>query len=368
MRAALIALAAGSLWASAASSQPRIPPTAVTETQPATTLSGVVVEAPTKDALKKFDDAATQFVKDNGQPGMVRQLSRWTRSVCPETFGLQKDLNAYISQRIRTLAKDVGATGPVKCTGDNVLIVFTIHPDAVMADVRDHHTILLGPHYINETRQLAAFQPPMKSWYVTVTGVPVYVSSNKSAPELRTFDDAYGKEQPDCTGIRECTLEKMRTMKSEFVFALIVVDSGRIVGQPIGAIADKVAMEVLTRPGQRNGCSALPSVVDVLDPACPSSRSTRGLTAYDKAYLKALYAPHDTEILYYERERISRAIQAVGLSPPSDEDPVPVAAADTKPQDTPAPPGPGRPADQPGGAEPAGLTGSAPPTSAAAGG
>jgi hypothetical protein len=353
MRAGLIAVAVGLLGAApawAADPPGPLEKDAAAATSPAptpadtsTSVSGIVVEGRTKEALQAFSDAVDKFVHAEGQPGRVHQLSRWTRPICPQIFGLRQDYDVYVAQRITKLAQKVGATSPGTCHGTNVLVIFTSQPDALMADVRDHHEILLGPHYRDETEKLAAFQPPMKSWFVTLTAVPLNQTKNKDGAEVRQFDSAYGEEQPECTRVHECTLEYMKSMKSEFAFALVVVEADRIVGKPIGPVADEIAMTVLSKEAQRDGCGALPTVMDLLDPACPAAKSNKGLTAYDEAYLKALYAPHDTEILAYDRARIERAVRAVGLSP-ADEAPEQV--------EPPPAPDPATPAQSPTAAPP----------------
>jgi hypothetical protein len=79
-------------------------------------------------------------------------------------------------------------------------------------------------------------------------------------------------------------------------------------GLAIGPVADKIAMLVLSRPVSRGGCSSLPSIMDFLEPACPSGDSAEGLTAYDEAYLKGLYAFDRDELKNYMRDTVAEYI------------------------------------------------------------
>ena len=300
------------LTASVALAQPA--PRAAATAPPAaspTVVSGVDVEVRLPpDVMKRIDSAVTSFVHTQARPkvGAIYRFSQWGYQVCPTTFGLTPDMNAFVSQRIKDVAAKAGVPGDGTCSGTNVLVVITSQPAALMADVRDHHENLLGYHFIGETKALAAFQPPMKSWYVTTTSKPVYITKN--SPVYRVLDYAYGP-------MVDCPQERCRflpVMKSRFAFALIVVEAGRIAGKPIGAVADEIAMTALSRAGPREGCSPLPTVMDLLDPACPPSDT--GLTPYDEAFLKALYAPHETEILYYERRDLERAVKAAVVADP----------------------------------------------------
>ncbi len=233
---------------------------------------------------------------DSGRPGPIGQISRWGQPVCPLTEGLAPAFNDFVTKRIREVAARVGAPSTGDCGRDvNVLVAFTAMPDQLMADVREHHQALLGFHYVGETKSLAAFQPPMKSWYVTMTRVP--------GGDFAMFDRAYAPRPPGGTGSHIPP-----PLKSEFAFALVVVDSSLLEGQEIGPVADKVAMLVLSKPAARDGCSSLPTVMDLLEPTCPSGGSQQGLTAYDEAYLRALYAYKGDERRSFERRSIARRV------------------------------------------------------------
>jgi hypothetical protein len=240
---------------------------------------------------ESFEEAVTKFVRDLGRPGPVNQISRWGEPVCPTTEGLSPGFNDFVSERIREVAARVGAPGPGDCAGGaNVSVMFTTKPDRLMTHVRKHHAGLLGFHHIGERKSLAAFQPPMKSWYVTMTTVP---------GQFASIDHAYGPGVPGGTGSRI-----RLPYKSRFALVLVVVDADLIEGQAIGPVADKIAMLVLSRPAPRGGCSSLPSILDFLEPACPSGEAAQSLTAYDEAYLKALYAFDRDELKGYMRDTV----------------------------------------------------------------
>jgi hypothetical protein len=252
----------------------------------------VVVQGHEPMTPKSFADAVGKFVHDEGRPGPLGQISRWAKPVCPVAEGLTPALDDFVAKRIEDVATRVGVPGQGDCQdGADVLVVFTTEPDQLMADVRNHHETLLGFHYVGETRSLAAFEPPMKSWYVTMT----------VAPGFTNVDSANGRLLPNYGASHFPP-----PMKSELVFVLVVVDSNLLEGQAIGPVADKIAMLALSKPATRDGCSSLPSIMDLLDPKCPSGASAEGLSTYDEAYLKALYAYHSSEIMYFERQAIRK--------------------------------------------------------------
>jgi hypothetical protein len=94
-------------------------------------------------------------------------------------------------------------------------------------------------------------------------------------------------------------------ISSEFLAVLVVVDATKMAGQPIGAIADHVAVLSLTRPPESQPCRELPSVLDVMNPDCPADRGVNAVTAWDLAYLKGLYRIDAEEYLPLQRGRIT---------------------------------------------------------------
>ena len=293
LRNALAAAFAAWLIAAAAPAQPASPADGASGS---TTVAPVVVQGRSPQAQKAFDEAVKGFLHDMGRPGPIGQISRWAEPVCPIVAGLTPAMDRFVDDRIREVATRVGAPGPADCgKGGNVMVIFTTQPGQLMTDIREHHEGMLGYHFVGETRSLAAFQPPMKSWYVTATRTP--------AAGTMMIDAAYAPGPPGGSGSR-IPLE----YRSEFAFATIVADANRLEGQQIGAVADRIAMLVLSRPAPREGCSALPSILDFLDPACPSGVSREGLTAYDEAYLQALYAYRGSELRSVQRRAMASTV------------------------------------------------------------
>lgn len=251
---------------------------------------------------KAFERTVKSFVEAQGQPGPIGQVPRWGEPVCPSTTGLSPQFNAFVTQRIKQIAARVGAPGPADCRGaNNVLVIFTIMPDTLMADVRKRHEGLLGYHFNGETAALAAFRPPMKSWYVTATLIPGHYYA---------LDHAYGPSPPAGSASRI-----RLPYKSRFAFALVVIDANLLEGQAIGPVADKIAMLALSSPAMRRGCSALPSIVDLLESDCPTGQAVDQLTSYDEAFLRGLYAFDRDELKGYMREKIRKRVTQDTVSP-----------------------------------------------------
>ena len=276
-----------------------------------TEVSGIVVQAHKSKTDKAFEAAVGKLVHDLGRPGPIGQIARWREPICPRVMGLTQSFDDFVSQRIGDDASEVGAPHSQTCHDFNVLVVFTTEPQKLMADVRDHHPALLGYHFSGETKALATFQGPMESWYVTATSIKTGIKDYRTA---RQVDVAYAPGPPTGTGSHIPP-----ELVSEFALELVVIDANPLDGQEIGPVADKIAMLVLSKPAERETrgeCSPLPSVMDVLDPKCPSAKSIDGLTSYDKAFLKGLYSYQGNELRAFERAKIAeRIVQETGDAP-----------------------------------------------------
>ncbi len=293
------------LAAGAAVAQPTPPASVSVQAPPSnsTEVSGIVVQSRASKTNKAFEMAVGKLVHDLGQPGPIGQIARWREPVCPKVMGLTQSFDDFVSQRIKDVAARVGAPSALACREFNVLVMFTTEPQKLMNDVRDRHPALLGYHFIGERKALATFRGPVQSWYVTATSMKTGIKNYRTA---RQIDVANAPGPPTGTGSHippEFT--------SEFALELVVIDANQLEGQAIGPVADKISMLVLSKPAERDTqgeCSPLPSVMDVLDAKCPSAGSIDGLTAYDEAFLKGLYAYEGSELRAFERAKIAERI------------------------------------------------------------
>jgi hypothetical protein len=105
-------------------------------------------------------------------------------------------------------------------------------------------------------------------------------------------------------------------LTSKFMAVLVVVDTAKVAGREIGAVADDVAILTLAHSLPGKTCSELPNIVDFLNPACSAGAEPTGLTPYDRAYLKALYSVEPTEFLAAQRSEIgTRILKELAAAP-----------------------------------------------------
>jgi hypothetical protein len=70
---------------------------------------------------------------------------------------------------------------------------------------------------------------------------------------------------------------------------VLVIDTKGMARITIGSIADYLALVSLTVIQNPDQCDPLPSILDLMSPACAARGSPPGITAGDLAFLKALY-------------------------------------------------------------------------------
>ncbi|MDE2265103.1 MAG: hypothetical protein KGL29_04335 [Alphaproteobacteria bacterium] len=223
-----------------------------------------------KDRLE--DVLIPQFIQTHGTYTHIDQLSRWRTPVCPVVIGLKPPLDKTLIARVRDVAAKVGAPVAASCETD-VEIFFTDQPQALLDGFVKRHPFVLGYHYIPEENELKTIHYPIQAWYITAT----------KGGTVRYIDDAYGPTPPGCAGSR-----LTHCLRSEIVNVLVIADLTKLEGKPLGPISDYIAMVVLSRARTLDACGELPSIMDLLAPACGEVRP-EALTFADDAYLKALY-------------------------------------------------------------------------------
>lgn len=298
---AMLAMA-GAAWASAPAPASTPPASA----DAGATVEGLTVVAP-KAEQEKLPTLVNRFVEAHSVPSRIGQLSRWGGPVCPQTGGLPPAFDAYVSQRVKLVAAAVGAPVEKHPTRNfpckpNLLIVFTTKPQALMDDVRRRHPQMLGFHYAAQADRLARVERPFQAWYMTGTKI------EDGQPEP---DDEFHRTPGGTAGSRLSV-----RLESQIMAVLVVVDSNKIVGHQIGAISDDVAMLGLAKGGAPKGCSELPTIVDFLNPDCPTGPDPTELSAYDVAYLKGLYSTDPEQFAHAQQSEIgSRILRELKATP-----------------------------------------------------
>jgi hypothetical protein len=258
---------------------------------PQTELPEITVTAaglPTDEELA--GNSLSQFVDHhatthNFTNPVSRNLGRWRggmQSICPASTGLSADYNAFVASRLRAVAEYVGAPvhSDLKCS-DNVTVVFTDDPEQAMKGIVSWATkYFIRKSRFESIKRLIAYTSDhaIQGWYFTTVGgaralttdialLPVNLLPIWPQIDPRNFGG-------DTDGIGAVVL---------------IVDTRKIEGIPIGAIADYLAVLALSVIQSPDHCDPLPSILDLMSSNCGAREKPTAITAGDLAFLKALY-------------------------------------------------------------------------------
>lgn len=272
---------------------------------PGMAVESVIVTAPKDRPEKQLDN----FIIAHAAPSpYLRKIARWKTGICPLTVGLPPKLNMYVNQRIIRVAMDAGAPLEKRepCR-PNVIVAATPQPQAVLDLIREKRPVLLGYHYTSREKELATMTRAVQAWYSTATeDFYGFVQPDGGAYNVNVLD--YFKDQ----GFYSMHVSGSRTgdgLKSQFTTAIILVDSGKIAGQPIGPLADYIAMLALGQGQYYDLCQNVPTITNFLAPDCKDGMKPAGLTDIDMTYLRGLYHMSPGGSYLLERGSIAYAMK-----------------------------------------------------------
>jgi hypothetical protein len=252
----------------------------------------VIVTGKKPPDQKTLDDVVRAFVDAHAKYSpKIDQLTRWVNPVCPEVRNLPAGYSDFITKRIKAIAASVGAPTKEPCKL-NIEIIFSADPQAILDKVAASDPRLLGYHFVHDADKSAKVTQPIQAWYVTST-------SNA----METFIDDPYKGAPS----GELGSHFSHGLYSVFNHALIIVNTDRVAGYPIGPVADYIAMLALSQSQAPDNCNDLDSILDYMSANC--AQKPESLTVADKTYLEGLYHMGKWDIGSLQKSSVSEHMQ-----------------------------------------------------------
>jgi hypothetical protein len=87
------------------------------------------------------------------------------------------------------------------------------------------------------------------------------------------------------------------------------VDTNRIAGQTIGALADYIAMLALSQAQTYDDCQPVPTITNLMSSGCSDGMKPDTITDIDATYLRGLYKMDAGRTLLGERGSIAYAMK-----------------------------------------------------------
>jgi len=251
----------------------------------------IIVSAPSRghDALKR---QAAQFSRKVAETGSQEQFARRGNTYCPRVIGLPAPHDRAVLARLEEAAR---ATRKVRlaeagCKAD-LFIIFT-----------DDAADLLGRIQQKNPDFFRASTPRR--------------NDNRRDSQL-LVQWRYGTEITGADGEPMVDGRVYRTKSSlissgiaiSLTSTVVIVDVGRAEGFPLDSIASFVAMIAFAQVRQPDEqLAGSPSVLAMFHQPGPRTGALRGLTLWDKAYLRALYQIPRDRPLWQQRPQLAAAM------------------------------------------------------------
>jgi hypothetical protein len=231
------------------------------------------------------------FVKEVAAPNRGRNLARWQDSVCVGVANLRPEAAQYITDRVSTVAEDLGLRpGQPGCTA-NILVVASAQPSelaAAMVEERPRAFIVGGSGMDQGRTALRAFQTtdkPVRWWAVSV---PVDAETGQTAVRIP------GECRNACTNVMDAApvinVDAASRLRTQVVDNLnrvvVIVDVNQATKVSALQLADYIAMVSLAQIDPAADTTAYSSILNVFD----YPTDAESLTDWDISYLKGLYA------------------------------------------------------------------------------
>jgi len=215
----------------------------------------------------------SEFVRKVAVTAGQDQMSRMTGPYCPAVVGLDDRYVALVLGRIAAAADAAGVARDRRqdCLA-NIAVVFTDNGDGLVGALRQRAPALFAGVDTAKERKVFGSGRAVRWWYGhqerDKDGMPI------SEGQRRSFDASLIS-----TGVR---ISLSGTM--------IVVDVNKAAGYDLAAIASYVAMVAFAPVReQEDGPSGPPSILSLFVGDGPRLQAPKSLTAWDRAYLRALY-------------------------------------------------------------------------------
>jgi hypothetical protein len=205
-------------------------------------------------------------------------LARFEGYACPGVIGLKREYAEQFVGRIRMVAEDLDI--PLARNGDctpNIIVAFTDDGRADLAVLQRKTAILSDVLTPDERHELLEEPGPVRVFSVVETRM----QNGSLVPRRRDLvNPPVGRMEGGQSLISTAT-------QKEIVSVVVLFDRNDVRSKSLRQLADYSVMRVFARTRDAKGDKAPDSILALFDDGNPAPAS--GLTAFDRAYLAALY-------------------------------------------------------------------------------
>lgn len=253
-------------------------------------LEDVLVSGRSLDALIR------DFVGEVAEPNNRRGLARWEDSVCVGVANLRGETARYLSDRISTVATDMGLAAGAPGCSPNILVIATADAGGLARQLTEERrrAFRMGGAGMDRgssaLRDFVETDRPVRWWQMAMP-----VDSHSGARAVRLPGDCEG---PECAGgggsvmafaptVDVFAASRLRTqIVDNLIRAVVIVDVDEVRNVTVLQLADYIAMVSLAQIDPGADTSSYASILNVFEAPGVSD----SLTNWDRAYLGGLYA------------------------------------------------------------------------------
>jgi hypothetical protein len=281
------------------------PPQTPTASQDPVQLEDVVVSGRTLDSLIR------DFVGEVAEPNRNRGLARWNNRICVGVANLEGEIAQYLSDRISTVATDLGlSAGEPGCT-PNVLVIATADAGDLARQLTEERRRAFRMGGAGMDRGGAALRDfvetdrPVRWWQMAI---PVDSETGDIAvriPGVCTGDCIDASDH--APQIAVASASRLTTqIVDNLTRAIVIVDVDQVSEVSVLQLADYIAMVSLAQIDPKADTSGYATILNVFE----APEVSDSLTDWDLAYLDGLYAAERNHLATRaDRNEISNSIR-----------------------------------------------------------
>jgi hypothetical protein len=254
---------------------------------------------------EKIQHEISQFASAAITHEWGRPMLRWTTRICPLVAGLPREQGEFVLSRLSQDIRDARAPlAPEKCTA-NLLILVTPEPEELLEKLRKKQHRAFSRCRTGEGAVLHFIKTdrPVRVWYNWE-----YSAGDVSPYGVLALANVPAEIGGCATVIAgtnsRLTYGALRSIDTE----IIAVDLSRMRGVNMGQLTDYIAMISVAEIDLDERVANVPTVLELFDAS--GGAPTEGMSLWDKALLRALYAAPETDVMWLSQVK-SRAADII---------------------------------------------------------
>ncbi|WP_156172160.1 hypothetical protein [Aurantiacibacter gangjinensis] len=215
-------------------------------------------------------------------------LARFTRPVCAGVWGLGEDIGQAISDRIMQNAAEIGAevSDEVGC-GANIWVIVVDDVEATFTQLEEddsHMTRHLTPLQV---RKIRSEEGSARGWSVISTrnpdtGLPVPTGFEATQ---RFFEGEFGTPVNQVSSMSRSELG----IRTDIELSVVLLERSALADLDTDALGDYATMRLLAYTDVPDGDTPVSTILSLFIAGDAAIGAPQRMTAFDRAYLRALY-------------------------------------------------------------------------------